>query len=88
MAKRTGPETCADVVALLSDYLDGSLAPGVRAALERHLAGCAACAEYLRSLRTTVLAVSRLHSGGLPDELRGRLRSFLALQGSPPGGDS
>ena len=88
MAKRTGSETCADVIALLTEYLDGSLAPAVRAALDRHLAGCAACAEYLRSLRTTALAVSRLHCEAIPREVRGRLRSFLALNTSPRRADA
>jgi len=35
----------------LSEYLDGELEPGERAALERHLAACAPCAATLDELR-------------------------------------
>lgn len=42
----------------LSEYLDGLLPPAERAALEAHLAGCAACAETLAELRR-VLARAR-----------------------------
>ena len=36
----------------LSDYLDGALADGERAALEAHLTGCRDCAEsYTQPLR-------------------------------------
>ena len=38
----------------LSEYLDGTLAVGERAALEAHLAGCAACAATLEELRRVV----------------------------------
>jgi len=38
----------------LSEYVDGTLADGERAALEAHLAGCAACAATLDELRHVV----------------------------------
>src|SRR3989442_4433193 len=38
----------------LSEYLDGTLAVGERAALEAHLAGCAVCAATLEELRRVV----------------------------------
>lgn len=38
----------------LSEYLDGTLGVGERAALEAHLAGCAACAATLDELRRVV----------------------------------
>jgi len=38
----------------LSEYLDGTLAGGERAALDAHLAGCAACAATLEELRQVV----------------------------------
>src|SRR2546422_8123480 len=38
----------------LSEYVDGTLADGERAALEAHLAGCAACRATLDELRRVV----------------------------------
>jgi hypothetical protein len=38
----------------LSEYLDGDMEPSDRAALERHLASCAACAAALTELREVV----------------------------------
>src|SRR5438445_4437071 len=38
----------------LSEYVDGTLGAGERAALEAHLAGCAACAATLEDMRRVV----------------------------------
>lgn len=46
----------------LSDYLDGDLAPGEQAALEAHLAGCAACRTALAELRQVVARAGALAS--------------------------
>jgi len=48
------PESCRDVFALLSEYLDAELPEGDCAELERHLAGCPPCIEFLNSLKKTV----------------------------------
>lgn len=56
---------CREAVALMTDYLDGRLEPGDRDRLERHLADCPHCSEYLAQLRVTVDA---LGSAG-PDQL-------------------
>lgn len=42
---------CAGVETALTDYLDGALEPARREALERHLAGCDACASLEADLR-------------------------------------
>ncbi len=47
----------------LSDYLDGELSAGERAALETHLAGCRGCAAALDELRAVIAA-----AGSLVDE--------------------
>ncbi len=44
----------------LSDYLDGELDAGERAALERHLAGCDECALALDELRAVIAAAGSL----------------------------
>jgi len=77
--RRSQPDDCRAVIALLTDYLEGGLAKSRLAALEAHLAGCGACAQYLESIRTTRAAVTRLRSDAMPEELRRRLRAFLRL---------
>ena len=46
--------------ARLSDYLDGDLGPGERAALEAHLAECPECARTLAELRAVVQEAGEL----------------------------
>ena len=44
---------CAEIVELVTDYLEGALPPGARAQVEAHLAGCDGCAEYLQQIVRT-----------------------------------
>ena len=46
--------TCEQVTQFLIDYVSGELPPDERAALDRHLAACSACRDYLDSYRTTI----------------------------------
>lgn len=59
---------CREAVALMSDYLDGVLAPADRERLERHLAACPHCSEYLAQLRVTIDALGRADPEALSDE--------------------
>jgi anti-sigma factor RsiW len=44
--RTVGGVTCFEVLAVLSDYVDGELEATMRAKVERHLAGCSACANF------------------------------------------
>jgi predicted MFS family arabinose efflux permease len=48
---------CKDLVELVADYLDGALAPDRKDALERHLAGCDGCVEYVEQIASTMRAL-------------------------------
>jgi hypothetical protein len=48
---------CKDLVELVADYLDGALAPDRKDALERHLAGCDGCVEYVDQIASTMRAL-------------------------------
>ncbi len=65
------------MVGLLADYLEGRLPEGARRELERHLAGCSRCEEYLEGYRSTVDLLRSLTDDDLPPELRLRVRAFL-----------
>jgi anti-sigma factor RsiW len=60
---------CREAVALMSDYVDGSLSGRDRARLEQHLAGCPHCTEYLAQLRATIDALGHAAPDDLPDEV-------------------
>lgn len=71
--------SCGDVLARLSDYLDGELSPTDRARLETHLRGCDGCARFGGELRATVDALrARLaRPATLPREITDRLSEAL-----------
>ncbi len=45
---------CKDVFALLSEYLDAELTPESCGEIEKHLAGCPPCIEFLQSLKKSI----------------------------------
>lgn len=45
---------CVELVELLTDYLEGVLAPDEVAAVEAHLALCPPCQVYLDQMRATI----------------------------------
>jgi anti-sigma factor RsiW len=55
--------TCAELVELITDYLEGALAPRELQRFEGHLAICDPCRAYLAQMRETIQAL-----GHLPDE--------------------
>ena len=44
---------CAEIVELVTGYLEGALPPDARARVEGHLAGCDGCTEYLAQIAQT-----------------------------------
>jgi len=58
--------TCRELVELMTDYLEGALAPAERARFEAHLAGCPHCPAYLDQMRTTIRIIGKLRAETLP----------------------
>lgn len=44
---------CMSGVELLMEYMEGALAPDVRAAIEAHVSGCPRCEAFIASYRET-----------------------------------
>ncbi len=90
--REVGGIRCTEVLAHLSDYLDGEASPELRERIEAHLRGCDWCerfggafASVIRSLRAELTEPQPL-----PGEQRERLRRTLRrrLQSEPgPAGD-
>lgn len=74
--RRVGSLTCPEVLARLSDFIDGDLAAESRAEVEAHLAGCDACERFGGRFAMAVAALRRSavqEPEGLPEHLRRRL---------------
>lgn len=68
LRRRRGRElACREAIELMSDYLDGRLSEPDRARLDRHLAECPYCEEYLTQLRITIDALGRAEPNDLSD---------------------
>jgi predicted anti-sigma-YlaC factor YlaD len=64
---------CAQLVELVTDYLEGALTTGERALFEEHLAECEGCVAYLDQMRTTIELTGRLRQNDLAPELPAEL---------------
>ena len=56
------PQSCRELFAALSDYLDERLANSVCGYLEKHLSGCLRCRAFLHDLRQTVREIKTYRS--------------------------
>ncbi len=81
--------TCRELVELVTDYLEGAMAPDDRARFEQHLALCPGCGTYLEQMRRTIALVGRLAEESIsPRAWNELLRAFrdwrAGREGSAP----
>jgi anti-sigma factor RsiW len=62
--------TCQEVVQSLSEYIDGALAPAMRASVEEHIASCHDCHVVLDSTQCTILLYRASRTTALTGEKR------------------
>jgi anti-sigma factor RsiW len=75
---------CQELVELVTDYLEGRLAPMEQRRFEAHLALCPGCRTYLEQMRGTVRALGRLPEDLIDPETKARLLSaFRAWRRGP-----
>ena len=68
---------CRDVVEVVTDYLEGAMAPADRRRFDRHLEACSGCRHYLEQLRTVIRVVGRPTVDAVPPAtMAGLLRAF------------
>jgi anti-sigma factor RsiW len=72
--------TCQSGVDLLMDYLEGVLAPDVRAAVEQHVAGCPRCLAFVESYRQTPGIFRRATAATLPHDLARKLSDVIRTE--------
>lgn len=76
--------TCAQIVALVTDYEEGRLDELDRQRFEEHVAICPPCRAYLDQMRRTVRVVGDLREDDVPPELEETLvEAFRAWKPEP-----
>ena len=79
---QTTPLSCQELVELITDYLEGALAPADVARFERHLDGCDGCRAYVEQMRQTIAALGHLPPESLsPEAERELLAAFRDWRG-------
>lgn len=73
---------CADILAELSDYLDGEVSPETKRTVEMHLAKCHRCSVVYSTTRQTLRIVTQCSVFTIPvargTRLQARLKEILA----------
>jgi anti-sigma factor RsiW len=64
---------CIAVVEMMTDYLEGALPAPEARRVERHLATCPGCTEYLEQMRTLAGSLEGLTEESIPAAIRDRL---------------
>ena len=65
--------SCQELVELVTDYLEGALAPADLRRFEEHIEGCGKCTTYLAQMRATIRVTGTL----TPDDLTPEAESEL-----------
>ena len=68
---------CKEILATLSDYVDGDLEGDVCAKVEAHLSHCPECREMVETLCRTVMLYQDYGQAELPAAVRARLYAAL-----------
>ena len=61
---------CQQAVELITDYLEGALSRSGRRRLEKHLAGCEHCGEYIAQMRKTIELTGQLTPADLTPQMQ------------------
>jgi anti-sigma factor RsiW len=68
---------CTSGVELLMEYLEGALAPDVRAAIDAHVAGCPRCVAFIASYKETPRILREATAMEMPADLQASLLAAL-----------
>jgi anti-sigma factor RsiW len=64
---------CAELVEVITDYIEGTLPEKDRRRFEAHLAICPYCVDYLEQMRETIEALGELSQESLSPETQSEL---------------
>jgi len=77
MKTEIGGIDCEEVLAKLSEYVDGALAPEVVSTIEAHLAGCSRCERFGGGFGRMVVSLRRQDAEELDPALLERVRAVI-----------
>jgi anti-sigma factor RsiW len=66
---------CAQIVEMVTDYLEGVLEPDQRQLFEEHLADCPPCSRYVEQIQVTLADLGSVQERDLSDQAWDELRS-------------
>lgn len=75
--------TCAELVELVTDYLEDALPPHEQRRFEEHLVDCPGCSTYLEQMQTTISLAGRLSEEELDPRVRDALLAAFREWNSP-----
>ena len=77
--------TCQQVVELVTEYLENTLIPDMRKQLEKHVAECPGCINYIEQMRLTIDMLHQLAEESLfPATKQELLQHFRNWQKNAP----
>ena len=68
---------CEELLKLLNEYVDGTVAPAICAEFEKHMAGCNPCQVVVDNIRKTITLYQNGQPYELPVAFRQRLHDAL-----------
>lgn len=68
---------CEELLAMLNEYVDGTVDPSLCAEFERHMAGCNPCQVVVDNIRKTITLYKEGKPYELPIPFQQRLHSVL-----------
>jgi len=71
---------CEELLAMLNEYVDGTVDPAICDAFEEHLAGCNPCQVVVDNIRQTITLYKEGKPYELPVVFRERLHQVLRQQ--------
>ena len=80
-----GDLPCVEFVEVVTEYLEGSMPVHERLTMERHLAFCAPCVDYIEQMRATIAVSGTLSEQDVPEEV---IEPIMAAFRAATGGKS
>jgi len=71
---------CEELLAMLNEYVDGPIDPGICEAFEKHLAGCNPCQVVVDNIRQTITLYKNGQPYALPPKFQKKLHAVLRHQ--------